>query len=86
MGRRSGIPLAARVRVGESPIDDCPARHCWVSDAVDRLGVKRPGLLLEWRRQDGAWQGRVVYLAHLRPGEWQLVEEWLHAALLSSRD
>jgi hypothetical protein len=82
-GRGAGIPLHARVRADESvPSDDCPARHCWVLDPVDRRGVKRPGLLLEWRQRASRWEGRVAYAASLRPGEWQLVEEWVTAELL----
>jgi hypothetical protein len=76
----SGIPMSERVRTGEPP---CPARHCWVADAADRYGVKRPGLLAEWRQRDGAWEGRVVYAVRLRPDSWQLVEEWLPASLLT---
>jgi hypothetical protein len=83
MGGRSGIPLAQRVRAGLSAYDECPARHCWVADAADGHGVKRPGLLLEWRRSDAGWEGRVVYAAQVRPGRWALVEEWVAAAALT---
>jgi len=62
--------------------DACPGRHVWVADAVDRLGIKRPGLLVEWRQGIGGWEGRVVYVAQLRTGAWALVEEWTPAALL----
>lgn len=86
----SGVPLAARVRPGStaksSPAAEarvCPARHCWVADAVDGHGVKRPGLLVEWRQAAVGWEGRVLYSALLRPGEWVVVEEWLPAALLT---
>jgi hypothetical protein len=82
----SGIPLSERVRPGSAaePLDEpCPARHCWVADAADGLGVKRPGLLVEWRQSAGVWEGRVVYAVRLRPGTWQLVEEWLPAGLLT---
>ena len=48
-------------------------------DAADGRGVKRPGLLVEWRDLDGRWQGRVVYVGLLRSGAWALVEEWLPA-------
>lgn len=88
--RGSGVPLAERVRAGqEVPVaehaaaDACPARHCWVAEAVDGLGVKRPGLLVEWRAVDNRWEGRVVYVARLRPGAWVVVEEWLPAELLT---
>lgn len=82
----SGIPLSERVRGGaprETSLPACPTRHCWVSGAVDDHGVKRPGLLVEWRQVGTSWEGRVVYAANLRPGEWCLVEEWLPAPLLS---
>jgi len=95
--RGSGVPLAQRVR-GDQPAGPaqegrdalgppCPARHCWVSGAVDAEGVKRPGLLLEWRQSGGRWEGRVTYAARLRPleanGGWLVVEEWLPAELLT---
>ncbi|MBF4162249.1 hypothetical protein [Nocardioides acrostichi] len=88
-----GVPLAERRRIGGpaahrvAPSQSCPARHCWVSDAVDGEGEKRPGLLLEWRRAgsgaDVAWQGLVVYAARVRAHEWGLVEEWLPADRLA---
>src|SRR3954447_6363349 len=93
--RGAGIPLADRVRSDRGPAarpepaqgDPCPARHCWVSGAVDAEGVKRPGLLLEWRQVRGRWEGRVTYAARLRPfeanGGWVVVEEWLPAELLT---
>lgn len=88
----SGIPLSQRVRfdaVASTPATAmieaaaCPARHCWVADAVDGHGVKRPGLLVEWRQVQEGWEGRVMYAAQLRPDTWMLVEEWLPAALLA---
>jgi hypothetical protein len=85
MGGRRGVPLSDRVRLTNDPDDICPVRHCWVAGAADDLGVKRPGLLVEWRRTDAGWQGRVVYAAELRAGEWSLVEEWLPSTLLSPR-
>lgn len=47
-------------------------------------GVKRPGLLLEWRQTAGAWEGRVVYAASLREQRWASVEEWIASDLLSA--
>ena len=97
--RGSGVPMAQRVRAGQPAAHDrplegrdalgpaCPARHCWVSGAVDAEGIKRPGLLLEWRQVAGRWEGRVTYAARLRPleanGGWVVVEEWLPAELLA---
>jgi hypothetical protein len=85
MGGRGGIPLSRRVRPTPTERDACPVRHCWVAGAADDRGVKRPGLLVEWRRTDAGWQGRVVYAAELRTGQWSLVEEWLPASLLAPR-
>ena len=37
-----------------------------------------------WMASGGhSWQGRVVYAAQLRAGEWALVEAWVDAALLA---
>jgi hypothetical protein len=82
--RGSGLPMSERVRLGSSATMECPARHCWVIAAADG-GARRPGLLLEWRQTSGGqrWQGRVVYAAQLRAGEWAMVEEWVDAALLA---
>ncbi len=85
MGGRGGIPMSRRVRLSGESADDCPARHCWVSGGVDDRGVKRPGLLVEWRDGGRGWEGRVVYVARLRPDGWTLVEEWLPASLLTPR-
>ncbi len=80
----SGVPLGDRVRPGqEAPLEVCPARHCWVAEGADGAGVKRPGLLVEWRQGSAGWEGRVVYAATFRAGEWSLVEEWLPADLLT---
>lgn len=82
--RSTGEPRRAGRPVSASPA--CPARHCWVAGAADRLGEKRPGLLLEWRRLPSGWQGRVAYAARLRDGSWALVEEWLPADDLAPAD
>ena len=89
------MPLRARVRVDRRPAPDrseddgCPARHCWVSEAVDEAGEKRPGLLLEWRQSPSGWEGLVVYAARLRVtparSRWGLVQEWLPGDLLTPR-
>jgi hypothetical protein len=64
-------------------MDVCPVKHCWVNNPVDQ-GLPRPGLLLEWRRDDlGRWEGRVSYAAQLRPGRWATVEEWLAGETLT---
>lgn len=93
MSRGAGIPLRDRVRSGQPQAapepppatptrGSCPARHVYVSLPVDATEA-RPGLLLEWRRAGHRWEGRVVYLAELRPARWSLVEEWIAAELLT---
>lgn len=92
-GRGSGVPLGERVRTDRPPPaapepanPDCPARHCWVSVPLDG-SRPRPGLLLEWRKvAHGRWEGRVAYVAQLRPGRWATVEEWVPAELLTADD
>lgn len=89
----SGVPLSERVRdqgpdapparTAADVLLKCPARHCWVGEAADGHGVKRPGLLVEWRQGPHGWEGLVLYAAHLRPDAWSLVEEWLPAGLLT---
>jgi hypothetical protein len=92
-------PLYARTRAGGAATDsapppgpaaaeaderaDCPARHCWVTSPVDG-GAPRPGLLLEWRRGQHGWEGRVAYAAQLRARRWGAVEEWLPAEAVAS--
>ncbi|MEI2713517.1 MAG: hypothetical protein V9G04_09560 [Nocardioides sp.] len=82
----TGVPLHERVRVDvtDARAGACPAKHCWISLPVDG-SEPRPGLLLEWRKGDvGRWEGRVVYVAALRPGAWATVEEWIPAELLTT--
>ena len=96
----TGLPLGARTRAGRAAappapgegasagravqLTPCPVRHCFVTAPADG-GGGRPGLLLEWRKTGaGGWEGRVVYAAELRPGQWATVEEWLAAELLTT--
>ena len=87
MRRGLRMPLEERV-AGSQPVDagraegSCPARHCWVLDAADHSGARRPGLLVEWRQGGAGWEGRVVYVAALRARGWAVVEEWVPAGLL----
>jgi hypothetical protein len=82
----AGVPAASAAPAPGEPVS--PARHCWVSGAADGDGVKRPGLLVEWRQGPVGWEGRVVYSARVRADEfgapgWAVVEEWLPAELLT---
>ena len=84
---RGGLPMSERLGLtrGRAAPAGEPAgggRHCWVLDAVDGHGVKRPGLLLEWRQAASGWEGRVVYTAHVRSDSWSTVEEWISGELL----
>jgi hypothetical protein len=62
--------------------DDAPPataiKHCWVTDQHGHL----PALLLEWRRTEAGFQGRVVRAVVEPDGGWVIVEEWLPATLL----
>jgi hypothetical protein len=63
--------------------DGGEGRHCWVRNPPDSPGIW-PGLLVEWRQRDGAWQGRVAYTV-TGPHGPALVEAWLPAARLEPR-
>jgi hypothetical protein len=63
--------------------DGGEGRHCWVRNPPDTPGTW-PGLLVEWRQRDGAWQGRVAYTV-TGPHGPALVEAWLPAARLEPR-
>ena len=82
MGKRPSFgTLADRTAASQHDMkqstDSPPLRHCYVTDAHGRL----PALLLEWRRREDGWHGRVV-----RPvcehEVWVVVEEWLPSGLL----
>ena len=86
----SGVPPAGApgppgpVVPDTGPARDAPeGRHCWVHAPPDTPGVW-PGLLVEWRRRAGAWQGRVVYTVTGSHGP-ALVEAWLPAGRLEPR-
>jgi hypothetical protein len=44
---------------GDSAAREAAARHCWVTNPPGTPG-RWPGVVLEWRRDEGRWQGRVV--------------------------
>jgi hypothetical protein len=89
-GRSSGRSLAERA--AESGIQPAPSagppsgtegRHCWVHSPPGAPGTW-PGLLVEWRQRDGAWEGRVAFTVTSPEGP-TLVEAWLPAARLQPR-
>jgi hypothetical protein len=83
---RPGVPGPSPTAVAghpAAPADGGEGRHCWVHDPPEAAGTW-PGLLVEWRRRDGAWQGRVTY-AVSGPHGPALVEAWLPAARLEPR-
>ena len=55
------------------------SRHCWVLDE----GAQHPGLLLEWRQQEGRWQGLVAFVRADDAG-FALVQAWLDSQQLSA--
>jgi hypothetical protein len=78
----SGVRPELSPRPG-APHDVAEGRHCWVHDPPDATGTW-PGLLVEWRRHDEGWQGRVVYTVVGATGS-RLVEAWLPAGRLEPR-
>ena len=83
-----GPPLAYPARdtvAAADPVgrNSAEGRHCWVHDPPDAPGIW-PGLLVEWRQRDSAWQGRVAYTV-TGPHGPALVEAWLPAARLQPR-
>jgi hypothetical protein len=78
--RERGLTLAERsgaVAAERTPPGAC---HCWVIDS----GERRPGLLLEWRRCTGRWEGLVAYLIPGPQGAYSLVQHWLDSEKLRS--
>lgn len=75
--RHERTPLHERVRGVARPAGVVPVKRCWV---LDEYGGQ-PGLLLEWRRVSGCWEGRVA-----RPvrdvSSWVVVVEWVAAERL----
>jgi hypothetical protein len=80
MGRREqGPSLASRKREQPDTRPVAGSRHCWVSDEGDQ----HPGLLLEWRQQDGKWQGLVAFVRSDETG-FALVQAWIDSQQLSA--
>lgn len=51
------------------------ARHCWVTDPPTAQG-RWPGIVVEWRRREGRWQGRVVVVIGDGPDS-HVIHAWL---------
>lgn len=71
--RGRGPSLAERSAQSTKAKSPAGACHCWVIEE----GARYPGLLLEWRKQGGHWQGLVAYLRVDRLGDYALVQTWL---------
>ena len=57
------------------PTPQSPARHCFVDG--------EPSLLVEWRREDRGWEGRVITLVWLDAVGWTTIERWLPASTIA---
>ena len=78
MRRGEGASLRDRVRGPAPPT----GRHCW-AEPPGHPGPW-PGLVVEWRRQDGGWEGRCVYVVDGLGGEGaRVIERWLPADCLT---
>ena len=81
--RQSG--LLARPAEGAAP--DTPAerrpgaRHCWLTDAPGLPG-RWPGLVVEWRRHAGRWQGRVLVVI-LEGQDTRVICGWFEQTFLT---
>ena len=67
--------------------DGAGGGHCWVHVPANAPGTgseQLPGLLVEWRRRRGGWEGRVAYTVAGLQGP-TLVEAWLPAERLEPR-
>lgn len=55
-----------------------PVKHCW----YDGPHGRQAALLLEWRRLDGHYRGRIA-VAALEPDGWAIVEMWVEQGMLT---
>ena len=56
-----------------------PVRHCW----YDGPHGRQAALLLEWRRVEGGYDGRIAVVAP-DAGGWVLVEMWVGQGMLTA--
>src|SRR4051812_35006928 len=62
-----------------APASSAGGRHCWVV-ASDQWPGRHPGVLVEWRKEDGlGWHGRVAFVVD---DGGLVIEAWLPAAAL----
>ena len=57
------------------PTPPSPARHCFADG--------EPSLLVEWRRTERGWEGRVVTLVWVDAVGWVTIERWLPSVEIS---
>jgi hypothetical protein len=67
--------LASRVSGTTHDQPRSPARHCRV-DGEDSL-------LVEWRRGEAGWEGRVVSVVWVDAVGWATIERWLPATSIT---
>jgi hypothetical protein len=82
MSRRSDRPSLAERSATSRLQHPVAGKHCWVVDAPGAPG-RWPGLLIEWRRTETGWEGRVTYTT-MFGDRFLLIEQWLAAAFLES--
>jgi len=78
---RPGPTLAERSDASVRGIPSIGRRHCWVTPPDGQQGRPWPGVLVEWRRDRGAWCGRVVYVV-LDEDAPVVMDAWVPARLL----
>ena len=59
------------------PTPQSPARHCFIDG--------EPSLLVEWRRAERGWEGRVLTMLWVCAVCWVAMERWLPATEITPR-
>jgi hypothetical protein len=72
LAERVAGTVAAQPPEPRPPTPPSPARHCFVDG--------EPSLLVEWRRAERGWEGRVHTLVWVDAVGWVTIERWLPAA------